>query len=168
MPIVGHGDIASALTDRYDRLYFASGVSNSQCTDWHEFQREKELLMVQNKMIHLVYFSSLSIYYADTPYTRHKMIMENLVKKNFNTYTIVRIGNITWGKNPNTFINYLRQRIKRKLHYGFKDEYRYIINKPTFKHWMNLIPEFSNEMNLPGQMIKPKQLFNELGITGVL
>jgi hypothetical protein len=31
--IIGHGDIASVILDRIDRLYFASGVSNSAETD---------------------------------------------------------------------------------------------------------------------------------------
>ena len=54
MPIVGHGDIASVLSDREDRIYFASGVSNSQETRESEYAREKTLLLQQEKIRHLV------------------------------------------------------------------------------------------------------------------
>ena len=158
MPIIGHGDIASVLTDRVDRIYFASGVSNSSCDDWNEFQREKKLLMEQSKFAHLVYFSTLSIYYADTPYTRHKKTMERLVKDNFSVSTIVRIGNITWGKNPHTLINYLKDRIKTKQSYKAREVYRHIIDKEDFKYWVEMIPDWSTEMNLTGLKLTVPQI----------
>lgn len=157
--ILGHGDIASALTDQVDKIFFASGVSNSLCTNWQEFQREKDLLLNQNKFSHLVYFSSLSIYYADTPYTRHKKIMERLVKDNFAVSTIVRIGNITWGKNPNTLLNYFKNKIANREVVEIKDEYRYIISKEEFQHWMKMIPDFTTEMNITGRMMKAEEIF---------
>lgn len=45
--ILGNGDIASALrpVDRPDRLFFASGVSNSSETRLSEFNRERDLLL---------------------------------------------------------------------------------------------------------------------------
>lgn len=156
--IVGNGDIASELTDRHDRLYFASGVSNSQCTDWREFHREEELLMSFKKTEHVVYFSSLSILYSNTPYTRHKMKMERLVKQHFNTYCIVRIGNITWGSNPYTIINYFRNKIRRKESFVIKNNYRYILSKSEFRHWMKMIPDFNCEMNLSGTRIAVKEI----------
>jgi len=39
--IVGSGDVASVLKDREDRVYFASGVSNSSETDESEYQRKR-------------------------------------------------------------------------------------------------------------------------------
>ena len=62
MPIIGHGDIASVLSDREDRIYFARGVSNSRETRESEYAREKTLLLQQEKIRHLVYFTSLSIF----------------------------------------------------------------------------------------------------------
>jgi hypothetical protein len=43
MPIVGNGDIASVLVDYPNRLFFASGVSNSLETREEEYQKEKDL-----------------------------------------------------------------------------------------------------------------------------
>src|ERR1017187_5555025 len=102
--ILGHGDIGSVLKDRPDRLYFASGVSNSQETDENEYQRETDLLPKQDKAAHIVYFSSLIVFYGNTRYAQHKRRMEAITKHHFKTYTIVRLGNIDWGKNPHTII----------------------------------------------------------------
>ena len=38
--IVGNGNIAKVLKDRDDLVFFASGVSNSSCTDEKEYERE--------------------------------------------------------------------------------------------------------------------------------
>lgn len=152
--ILGRGDIASVLTDKPDRIYFASGVSNSSCTDWHEFQREKKLLLEQNRFQRLVYFSSLCIYYSDTPYSKHKLQMEAMAKRTFNEYTIIRLGNITWGKNPNTLINYLSINPQAER----KDVYRYLIDKDEFLHWMDMIPDFNTEMNITGKLTNVKTL----------
>ena len=48
--IIGHGDIASALSNRKDRLYFASGVSNSSEIRESEYRREINLLLKQNRL----------------------------------------------------------------------------------------------------------------------
>lgn len=103
--IIGDGDIASALPDRADRTFFASGVSNSREAREYQYQMEIDLLMSQNKDRQLIYFSTLSIFYTDTRYAKHKRFMERLIKKHFPHYCILRLGNITWGKNPNTLIN---------------------------------------------------------------
>src|SRR3990167_1749987 len=101
--IVGNGDIARALegTDK-DVLFFASGVSNSQETNEAEYQREKDLLLQQDRSRRLVYFGSLSIFYNDNRYAQHKREMEELIMQEFPKYTIVRLGNITWGTTPHT------------------------------------------------------------------
>jgi len=112
MPIIGHGDIASALQDDPGRLFFASGVSNSLETRESEYQREKDLLSRQTRDLQIIYFSSLAIFYLETRYTQHKMEMEALVKE-FPCYAIMRLGNITWGSNPHTLINALKGRVAR-------------------------------------------------------
>jgi len=155
--VIGHGDIASILTDREDRLYFASGVSNSQEIKESEYNREIDLLGKQDKWRHIVYFSSLSIFYTDTRYAQHKRQMEKLIKKNFGHYTIIRIGNITWGKNPHTLINYMKAHKDAEV----KDVYRYVVDKKEFLHWINLIPEWSCEINIPGRMMKVKDIIKE-------
>lgn len=155
--IIGNGDIASVLPDRDDLLFFASGVSNSKELRNEEYQREVDLLFDQDTNKHIVYFSSLCVFYSDSRYAGHKRYMEAVVKRAFDTYTIMRLGNITWGKNPHTLINYF----KNNKNYKVQDAYRYIIAKDEFLHWVNLIPEWSCEMNVPGRMLKVEQIIKE-------
>jgi hypothetical protein len=159
--IIGHGDIASVLTDREDRTYFASGVSNSSETRESEYYREAELLLGQDKSKRLVYFGSLSIFYSDCRYARHKRMMENLVRKNFEHYTIIRMGNITWGENPNTLINFIRNKIRNREPFEIQDVYRYVTDKEEFLHWIDLIPDFSCELNIVGRRMKVKDIVKE-------
>lgn len=157
--IIGHGDIASVLTDQEHITFFASGVSNSKETNPEPYQRELKLLMSQPRDKHLVYFSSLCVYYGKNEYARHKRIMENTIRNHFQGYTIVRLGNIEWGKNPHTLINYLRAHPQATIHHT----YRHIVSLDEFKYWMALIPvPGKNEMNIPGRMVYVPDLFNEI------
>ncbi|TSC65332.1 MAG: hypothetical protein CEO21_439 [Microgenomates group bacterium Gr01-1014_80] len=160
--IIGHGDIASVLTDKKGWIFFASGVSNSGETRKSEYQREVDLLMKQNKNKHLVYFSSLCIFYSNSRYARHKIHMEELIKKNFKRYTIIRMGNITWGNNPHTLINFLRNRYKNGEQLEIQDTDRYIIDKDEFLHWINLIPEWPCEMNITGIRSKVDKIVKQI------
>jgi len=161
--IVGNGDIGSVLLDRDDLLFFASGVSNSQEAREEEYQRESNLLFQQKVNNHIVYFSSLCVFYSHTRYASHKLSMESLVKTQFEKYTIIRIGNISWGNNPNTLINFIRNKIKNGESFEIRDEYRYIIDKEEFLHWINLIPSWSCEMNITGRRMKVADIVNEYG-----
>jgi UDP-2-acetamido-2,6-beta-L-arabino-hexul-4-ose reductase len=152
--VIGHGDIARVLPYREDLLFFASGVSNSRCTDEREYDREVRMLLDQDDRAHIVYFSSLAILFSDTRYTQHKKYMEALIRENFPNWTIIRIGNISWGKNPNTLINYLRAHPEAEI----KDEYRYIVDKDEFLYWVNAIPPWRCEMNVPGQRLKVSEV----------
>jgi hypothetical protein len=152
--IIGHGDIASVLPDRKDLLFFASGVSNSQETRDSEYRREVDLLKKQDHSKHIVYFSTLAVFYGNSEYVEHKKYMETLIQLEFDMYTIIRIGNITWGKNPHTLINYLKAHPDAPI----KDVYRYIVDKEEFLHWIDLIPDWYCEMNIPGRMMKVKEI----------
>lgn len=156
--IIGDGDIAKTLVDREDRLYFASGVSNSQETRRNEYEREKKLLLQQDRHRHIVYFSSLSIFYTDTLYAQHKKRMERTIRKYFSHYTIIRLGNITWGSNPHTIINHFKAQKRRGEKLEIKDTYRYVIEKEEFLHWMDMIPDWNCEMNLTGRRLKIKEI----------
>jgi hypothetical protein len=153
MATIGNGDIGSILPES-ELFFFASGVSNSQCTDEKEYKRERDLLLEQSKENHIVYFSSLAIFYSQTRYTQHKLDMEAMIKASFPKYCIVRLGNIDFGSNPNTLINYLKAHPKAEI----RDEYRYVISKDEFLHWISLIPTFSCEMNCPGTRLKVKEI----------
>ncbi len=164
MSIIGHGDIASVLSDREDRIYFASGVSNSKETKESEYEREKGLLLTQNHFPeggHLVYFSSLSVFYSNSRYTLHKKEMEELVKLNFHPYTIIRMGNITWGTNPYTLINFIKNKIRNREPFEIQDVYRYIVDKDEFLYWIDMIPEWPCEMNIVGRRMLVKDIVKE-------
>lgn len=155
---IGDGDIARVLKDREDFIYFASGVSDSAETRQSEFIKEKDLLFnyADDQDKRLVYFSSLSIFYKDSPYTHHKKRMEQYVKM-WPKYTIIRLGNISWGKNPHTIINHLRAHPDAEI----QDTYRYVIDKEEFLHWIDLIPDWNAEMNCPGDMMTIKEIYNK-------
>jgi len=156
--IIGHGDIARVLKGRKGFIFFASGVSKSSEKRESEYQREIDLLMKQDKKKHLVYFSSLSIFYRNTRYTKHKIQMEDLVRSTFRYYTIVRLGNITWGKNPHTLINYFRNAAKEGKKFKIWNTYRYLVDEKEFLHWINLIPDRNCEMNVTGVRMKVKDI----------
>ena len=155
--IVGHGDIARAIVDRPDRLFFASGVSNSLETRESEYQREKDLLAIQSRDLQIVYFSTLAIFYSEPRYPRHKLEMEALIKE-FPCYAIVRLGNITWGENPHTLINALKGKVARQEPFEIQNTTRYVIDKPEFLHWMCLITKWNVEMTLTGQPMKVTEI----------
>lgn len=159
--IVGHGDIGSVLMgiDRPDITFFASGVSDSSCKDIEQYQREIDLLMDQPNYMHIVYFSSLCIYYGDSLYQRHKLTIEEIVKTRFYSYTIVRLGNISWGSNPNTLINYLKAHPDTPIY----STYRFIVSEEEFKYWLGMIRVGVNDiMNMPGRMVFVPDLVKEI------
>lgn len=160
--IIGSGDIASVLNDRPDRLFFVSGVSNSAETTLSEYQREINLLLAQDTSMHVVYCSSLCVFYSDTPYARHKRMMEELIKKTFKHYTIVRIGNITWGNNPHTILNFFRDKIRKGEEFEIRDVSRYLVDKEEFLYWVNLAPDWSCDMNIIGKTMKVKDIVEML------
>ena len=163
--IIGHGTIAHALTDRSDRTYFASGVSNSRETDERAYDRERNLLINQSEARRLVYFSSLAVFYEDTRYTKHKLEMEALVKK-FPKYTIIRLGLAAWGTNPNTLINIVKGQVARGEPYSVWPVFRYVLEEAEFQHWVNLIPEWNCEMNLTGQRMSAKAIIDKYVLGG--
>lgn len=156
MGIIGNGDIASVLpeVDRPDLLFFAAGVSNSGEVPESEYQREIDLLTAQPFEAHVVYFSSLGVLWGSSRYFEHKREMEQIAQNEFLDNTIVRIGNIDWGTNPHTLINYLRAHPDAEL----RDEWRYIVGKEEFVHWLGLIPVWSCEMNIPGERLTVKEV----------
>lgn len=109
-------------------------------------------------MKRLIYFGSLSIFYAYTRYTQHKREMEDFVRWWFPHYTIVRMGNITWGKNPNTLINFIRNKIRNYEPFEIRDVYRYVVGKEEFLYWIDLIPPWNCEMTIPGKRMKVSEI----------
>lgn len=154
--ILGKGDIARALSDRAGAIIFACGVSNSNCADTKEFNRELNLLLdyVPSKQC-LIYFSTISIYENNTPYIQHKLHMELAVRSYFKNYCIIRIGNIDWGTNPNTFLNFLRNKKKNNEPFVVRDEYKYMISRDQLRMVTSSVPlEGKNEICVFGRKVK--------------
>ena len=159
--IVGKGDIASILNDREGAIFFASGVSKSTETNESEFWREIQLLDSQDKSKCIFYFSSIAIddITKNSDYLAHKRKMELFIKSNFENYNIIRIGNITWGNNPNTFINYIKNKIKKGEPVEIKDEFKYLIDKEQLILLTDNLPLIGqNTISVFGRMAKVKEL----------
>jgi nucleoside-diphosphate-sugar epimerase len=159
--IVGKGDIASILNDREGAIFFAAGVSKSTEIKESEFMREIELLDKQDKTKCLFYFSTIALddVNKNNQYHAHKRRMELLIKFNFENYNIIRIGNITWGSNPNTFINYIKNKIKNGEPVEIKDEYKYMIDKEQLVLLTDNLPLIGqNQISVFGRMAKVKEL----------
>jgi len=122
--IVGSGLLARAfrgpITDRPDIIVHAAGVSNSQCKDPREFERENMLLRETIANARgadcLAYFSTCSILdpgSANTPYVLHKVAMEAAVRRH-PRHLILRLPQVAGRTpNPHTLLNYLHARIAR-------------------------------------------------------
>jgi nucleoside-diphosphate-sugar epimerase len=135
--IVGNGLLAGAFCKtriaHSKLIIFASGVSNSKETDPVAFERERRLMLssfVDDKT--LIYFSTCSIedtVVRDTPYVRHKIEMETLVRTQ-KKYWIFRLPQVVGKtKNSHTLTNFLFQRIISGQKFDvFKDATRNIID----------------------------------------
>lgn len=161
--IVGRGDIASILNDREGVIFFVSGVSNSSEKRESEYEREYKLLSEQDKTQCMFYISSITIdnkeKFEMSRYLQHKKQMEDYIKSNFKNYNIIRIGNITWGSNPNTFLNYIKNKVKSNESFFISDEYKFMISEKQLLSLTDNLPINSqNQISVFGQMIKVKDL----------
>ncbi|MHB8261597.1 MAG: Rossmann-fold NAD(P)-binding domain-containing protein [Bacteroidia bacterium] len=138
--IVGNGLIAQTLTgiDHSNCVIFASGVSNSNETNHSMFQREIDLLLAQDRNKTLVYFSTCSITdltLAETAYIKHKLTIENLIKKEFQNYLILRLPTLV-GKtdNPHTFFNHIKNKVIANEEVTiYKNAWRYLLDADDLK-----------------------------------
>ena len=162
--IIGNGDIATVLKKCKDNdlLFFASGVSDSSETRASEFQREQDLLLSQDKTKHIVYFSSFCVFYSNSLYANHKAEMEEIIKKTFPRYCIVRIGNIAWGNNPHTIINFFKDKIKNDKPFVIQDVCRYVINEEEFICQIDMIPAQDCELSITGQRMKVSEIVDKI------
>lgn len=162
--ILGRGDIASVLNDREDAIFFASGVGNSQCRDEEEFKRERDLMLRTfvthyRSGISLFYFSSISVSFVTTPYTVHKLSMELMVKGIWPDYNIIRLGNISWGKNPHTFLNAIKRMRAEGREPEIRDEWKYMINQEQLLLVTDNLPtQGRNKISIFGEMRLVKDL----------
>jgi nucleoside-diphosphate-sugar epimerase len=118
--IIGNGLIANSLRDIDNDaiIFFASGVSDSQCRDIREFRREADLLQANinvNEKRRFYYFSTCSVYDPTlelSPYVLHKSAMEELVLSSTNG-CVIRLPNVVGQNgNANNLVNYIIRHIK--------------------------------------------------------
>lgn len=161
--IIGNGSVASVLKDRDDLIFFASGVSNSSCVDEKEYEREFNLLKTVPTNEHIVYFSNLGVYYKKDRYTQHKIDVEEYIRNNYKSYTIVRIEVCEWVKTPNTILNFFKNQLSQGIEPVIQDTTRYVLSLEEFLYWVNLIqPGVRNEMNVLGRKLTISQIVEEI------
>lgn len=158
--VIGSGLIGNAFLSisaaLKDICIFASGVSNSNCTNVAEFKREEDLLLkslinFENKLF--LYFSTCSIYGSEnhqSQYIRHKLLMESHVKLHKN-FLIIRLPQIA-GKtdNQNTLLNFLANKIQ---------------SNQSFEIWVNAyrnIIDISDVVKIVEKMIEDKTFRNNI------
>lgn len=129
LSVIGSGLLARALLPILSEAHgnvciYAAGVSNSGCTDMHEFDRERQRLerALQQTILAdpFVYFGTCSVADPDaskTPYVQHKLAMERLVEAH-PRHLIFRLPQVV-GKtpNPHTLLNFLYARVARSARF---------------------------------------------------
>jgi hypothetical protein len=161
--IIGKGSVASVLEDRDDLVFFASGVSNSSCIDEKEYEREFNLIKTVSLDKHIVYFSNLGIYYKQDRYTQHKRDIEEYIRNNYKSYTIVRIEVCEWVKTPNTILNVFKRQLAEGIEPKIQDTTRYVLSLDEFKYWIGMIQSgIRNEMNILGRKLTISQIVEEI------
>jgi hypothetical protein len=161
--IIGNGSIAKILKDREDIVFFASGVSNSSCTDEKEYEREFNLLKTVPTENHIVYFSNLGIYYKKDRYTQHKIDIEEYIRNHYKSYTIVRIEVCEWATTPNTILNVFKKQLSQGIEPTIQNTTRYVLSLSEFLYWVSLIqPGIRNEMNILGRKMTIAQIVDEI------
>jgi|694.fasta_scaffold23377_6 UDP-2-acetamido-2,6-beta-L-arabino-hexul-4-ose reductase len=134
--IIGSGLIANSFENikfKENITLFASGVSNSLCSDLNEFNREIQLLLDVKKLSKnntLIYFSSCAVSLEETEYYVHKRNMESIIKDNFDNYIIFRLPQIIGKSNNNkTLLNFLIHSVNNKLFFKVqRNATRYFID----------------------------------------
>jgi UDP-2-acetamido-2,6-beta-L-arabino-hexul-4-ose reductase len=133
--VIGNGLIAKNFKKvkfNENITLFASGVSNSLCTNLDEFNREIQLLLDikdASKNTTFIYFSSCAVSLEENEYYTHKKNMESLVKDHFDKYIIFRLPQII-GKSNNdkTLLNFLMNVINNNIYFKLqKNATRYFI-----------------------------------------
>jgi thioester reductase-like protein len=148
--IIGRGLLANALRelDEERYLFYVNGISNSLIENIQEDNFEmKEITAIAGKNYDktFVYFSTIQLNSKENynrPYVIHKIKMEELVKRLFPDYMIIRTSNII-GNNPwnyHTLFNYLYNSLKeqRKINI-IESASRNILD---VKHFMKLLNHY--------------------------
>lgn len=162
--IIGNGSIAKLLNDREGFVFYAAGISDSGHNGGNVAE-EREMNDLCKQLRHsafngemFVYFSTISIFIKQSPYTEHKKNAEDFIKQEFHNYIIIRLGNI-WGcTNPHTFINAYKTKP-----YEPKDEYRYMISKEQLNFITDNLPRTGkHEISIFGELLKVSECLKRI------
>jgi len=148
--IIGSGLIANTFSqyiNDYEKIIFASGVSNSSESRLNEFQREKELLsstIQNNPNKTLIYFSTCAFddkYFSESSYLIHKKEMELWIFNNVPSYYIFRIPQLIGSKNETQLLGFLNSKIQKETKFTLFDIERNLIDIEFLKKSVNYIIE---------------------------
>jgi hypothetical protein len=140
--IIGNGLMGTAFRvdeKRYgDYIIFASGVSDSKCSDINAFKREEDLV---NKTISeypdlvFVYISTILSDMIDNDYYYHKLKMEIMVQEKSKNFIIFRVPQIigVHGNSNNLFKHFLNNIKANKINEVYHGVERSIIDVEDFK-----------------------------------
>lgn len=121
--IIGNGMLArafaSSILGQADAVVYASGVSNSDCVDIAQFERERRLLSasLEDAPVNawFIYFGTCSVYDPDAQkkaYVRHKLEMEAIVLSHARGQ-VIRLPQIAGPQAPpSTLIAYLVAKVR--------------------------------------------------------
>jgi hypothetical protein len=88
------------------------------------------------------------------------MTMEDIIRANWKNYTIIRMGNITWGRNRRCMIPFFKDLHKRGGTPDIQDVYRYVTTIKEFQHYMRLMKRNpTKEFNITGKIMKVKDIW---------
>lgn len=121
--IIGSGMLARAFstlaTTDTTLCIYASGVSDSRCTDPTAFSREEFTLtnaLDSYSDLAFIYFGTCSVDDPEmnaTPYVKHKCRMEVLVREHATRSLIIRLPQVAGAtQNPATLLSFLARQIK--------------------------------------------------------
>jgi len=140
MILIGSGFIAQHIKKinlkNKSTLIFASGVSNSNCKNKSQYNKELNLIKYNLKKFpeyRIVYFSSCSVIDKSrnqNMYQKHKLNVEKFIKNNTTNYKIFRLPELIGkSKNKNTLLNFLFLHIlKNKIIHTSEYAYRNLID----------------------------------------
>jgi len=135
--IIGNGQLANTFKNSIceNAVIFASGVSDSNCTDEAKFNRERQLLISTlhtHRDKKFVYFSSCALSaetYPRNKYYQHKEEMESLIRESSQNYYIFRLPQLFGHlKKHKTLVNFIYNAIVSNTAFKvYRPAYRYVI-----------------------------------------
>ncbi len=158
--LIGNGLIASAFKSFEadpSVVIFASGVSDSTCSDEAEYHREIILLnatIERYPQTTFVYFSTTGVKDPDlqaTRYVQHKKSIEHRISELCHSYVILRTSNVVGaGGNRRNILNYFIEKIR---------------NQEPFEVWSGSYRNFigiSEVFTLVSVLLKDKRFLNRI------